>query len=110
MSPPPRAFMPGQDDRLTASVAIFLSTESTDMTGRTPPSEVIQKLFGLTPKEAALAVRLAAGESIQEAAKSMRITHNTARAHLRSIFTKTGIDRQASLVRLLLRSVAMLGQ
>jgi PAS domain-containing protein len=49
--------IPGQDDRLTASVAIFLSAESTDVTERAPPSEVIQKLFGLTPKEAALAVR-----------------------------------------------------
>jgi DNA-binding CsgD family transcriptional regulator len=37
------------------------------------------------------------------------ITLNTARAHLSSIFAKTGIDRQARLVRAILRSVAALG-
>ena len=99
---------PGSE-RLTASVAVFLSTESEDAPERALPADVIQKLFGLTPKEATLALRLAAGESLQEAAGSLGISTNTARAHLRSIFTKTGVDRQARLVRVLLKSVAMLG-
>lgn len=72
--------------------------------------EVIQKLFGLTPKEATLALRLAAGESLLDAARTLNMSPNTARTHLRSVFAKTGVDRQASLVRVLLKSVAMLGQ
>jgi DNA-binding CsgD family transcriptional regulator/PAS domain-containing protein len=98
------------DERLSASVAVFLSAESGGTAERDLPSDVIQKLFGLTPKEATLALRLAAGESLQEASESLSISPNTARAHLRSIFAKTGVDRQAKLVRVLLKSVAMLGQ
>jgi DNA-binding CsgD family transcriptional regulator/PAS domain-containing protein len=100
----------GPDERLTASVAVFLSAETDDAPERAPPSTVIQKLFGLTPKEAILALRLAGGDSLQEASETLGISTNTARAHLRSIFAKTGVDRQAKLVRVLLKSVAMLGQ
>lgn len=99
-----------QNKRLNASIAVFLSTGAAENHEPTVPSEVIQKLFGLTPKEATLALRLAAGESLQEAAEELKISPNTARAHLRSIFAKTGVDRQAKLVRVLLKSVAMLGQ
>jgi len=98
-------------ERLTTSIAVFLSVETPESSQEPAvPSEVIQKLFGLTPKEATLALRLAAGESLLEASERLGIKPNTARTHLRSIFTKTGVDRQAKLVRALLRSVAMLGQ
>ncbi len=98
------------NEHLTASIAVFLSTESVAASERTVPSEVIQKLFGLTPREAILALRLAAGESLYEASAKLGISPNTGRAHLRSIFAKTGVDRQVRLVRVLLKSVAMLGQ
>jgi DNA-binding CsgD family transcriptional regulator/PAS domain-containing protein len=107
---PASSSVDGHDERLTASVAVFLSAETEDSPERAPPSEVIQKLFGLTPKEASLALRLAGGDSLQQAARTLGISTNTARAHLRSIFAKTGVDRQAKLVRVLLKSVAMLGQ
>lgn len=100
-----------RNERLTNTVAVFLSTNTPDG-GEEPPMscEVIQKLFGLTPKEATLALRLAAGESLLDAARTLNMSPNTARTHLRSVFAKTGVDRQASLVRVLLKSVAMLGQ
>ena len=107
---PSSSSIDGQDERLTASVAVFLSADTEDAPERAPPSEVIQKLFGLTPKEAVLALRLAGGDSLHEASATLGISTNTARAHLRSIFAKTGVDRQAKLVRVLLKSVAMLGQ
>jgi len=97
-------------ERLNAAIAVFLSADQPDTQETSVPSDVIQKLFGLTPKEATLALRLAAGASLQEASDELGISPNTARAHLRSIFTKTGVDRQAKLVRVLLKSVAMLGQ
>ena len=71
--------------------------------------ETVRKLFDLTRKEAELAMCLTNGRSLREAAVDLGITLNTARAHLRSIFAKTGIDRQARLVRAILRSVAALG-
>ena len=67
--------------------------------------DVIQSLFELTPAEAALALLLADGMTLEEAADDLNIRKNTARAHLRSIFSKTGVTRQTALVRLLLGSI-----
>jgi DNA-binding CsgD family transcriptional regulator len=71
--------------------------------------ETIRQLFDLTPAEASLAALLAAGRSLDGAASELGITRNTARAHLRSVFSKSGATRQAELVHLISRSVAQLG-
>jgi DNA-binding CsgD family transcriptional regulator len=73
-------------------------------------SELVRQLFDLTPAEAAVARRLTAGLSLEDAANSLDISRNTARAHLRSIFSKSGITRQTELVRLMLNSAAVLGE
>lgn len=67
-----------------------------------------KQLFNLTPAETALAMELANGLSLEEAAEALNIRRNTARAHLRSIFSKTGVRRQTELVRIMLNSVAAL--
>lgn len=72
--------------------------------------ELVRQLFDLTRAEAAVARRLASGLSLEDAASSLDISRNTARAHLRSIFSKSGITRQTELVRLMLNSAAMLGE
>ncbi len=74
-----------------------------------PSQELVRRLFGLTRKEAALALLLAEGLTLDEAADKMDVRRNTARTHLRSIFCKTGVTRQTMLVRLLLNSVVTLG-
>ncbi len=82
-----------------------------DAVGKSQASnEVAKKLFGLTPAETALSVQLANGLSLEEAAEALNIRRNTARAHLRAIFSKTGVRRQTELVRIFLNSVAALGQ
>jgi hypothetical protein len=48
-------------------------------------------------------------DAIYDAAEALNIRRNTARAHLRSIFSKTGVRRQTELVRIFLNSVVMLG-
>ncbi len=68
--------------------------------------EMIRHLFGLTSAEAMLALLLANGLTLDEAAAELKIRKNTIRAHLRSIFAKTGIRRQTTLVHMLLNSVA----
>ncbi len=70
--------------------------------------ETLVHLFDMTPAEAALASRLAAGLSLEEAAAQLSISRNTARFQLQAIFRKTDTNRQAELVRLLLGSVATL--
>ena len=87
------------------SVAVFVR----DTEGRVdPPVRLAQQLFQLTPAETALAIQLANGLSLEEAAEMLNIKRNTARAHLRSIFSKTGVRRQTELVRIFLNSVAWL--
>lgn len=74
-----------------------------------PPLRLAQQLFDLTPAETSLAIQLANGKTLEEAAESLNIRRNTARAHLRSIFSKTGVRRQTELVRLFLNSAVLLG-
>lgn len=74
-----------------------------------PSHELVRRLFGLTRMEATLALLLAEGLTLDEAAEQMNVRRNTARTHLRSIFCKTGVTRQTMLVRLLLNSVIRLG-
>lgn len=72
--------------------------------------DLVRQLFDLTPAEAAVARRLTSGLSLEDAATSLDISRNTARAHLRSIFSKSGITRQTELVRLVLNSAVILGE
>lgn len=74
-----------------------------------PSQELVRRLFGLTRMESQLALLLAEGFTLDEAAEKMNVRRNTARTHLRSIFCKTGVTRQTMLVRLLLNSVISLG-
>jgi DNA-binding CsgD family transcriptional regulator/GAF domain-containing protein len=69
---------------------------------------VLGELLGLSPAEANLAILLARGLSLAESSESQNISQHTARAQLKSIFAKTGVSRQAELVRLILKSVASL--
>lgn len=81
-----------------AALALFVSVPGDD-TQLDPAA--IRDLFQLTRMEATLAVALASGRSLVDAADTLGMAHNTARAHLRSIFAKTGARRQSQLVHLL---------
>ncbi|HET8612969.1 MAG TPA: LuxR C-terminal-related transcriptional regulator, partial [Sphingomonas sp.] len=64
------------------------------------------ELLGLTAAEAAIAARLADGSALADIAAELGIAHNTARAHLRAIYAKTGVNRQSRLVHLIHHSLA----
>jgi DNA-binding CsgD family transcriptional regulator/PAS domain-containing protein len=82
-----------------------------DAASKSLASEAVTKqLFNQTKAETALAMELTNGLSLEEAAEALNIRRNTARAHLRSIFSKTGVRRQTELVRILLNSVVALGK
>lgn len=70
-----------------------------------PSAATLARLFGLTPAEAELTVLFGQGLDLDQASALLRISKNTAKAHLRMVFAKTGVTRQSSLVRLVLRSV-----
>ena len=100
-----RPIPPGDGAEGAPAVAVFFGEPGAG--GGLSPA-ALRDLFGLTPAEAELATRLADGLSLDDAADALGIARNTARAHLRSVFAKTGATRQAELVRLVLRSVAAL--
>jgi DNA-binding CsgD family transcriptional regulator len=61
-------------------------------------AEGLTRRYGLTPREAALASALFEGHTLRQSAKELRMTYETARSHLRRIFSKTGTSRQADLL------------
>lgn len=74
-----------------------------------PPSGIdartLQQIFGLTPAEALLTAALAAGKSLKEFTEEAGVSLNTARTHLKNVFAKTGVTRQAALVREVLAAI-----
>jgi DNA-binding CsgD family transcriptional regulator len=66
----------------------------------------LQALFGLTPTEARIAEALANGKTIPDIAAAHGAAAQTVRKQLKSIFAKTGTNRQATCVALILRSIA----
>ena len=104
-----RAVPMGQwsESRQRPAVVVFLRDPESN--AAQPSQELVRRLFGLTRMEAQLALLLAEGFTLDEAAEKMNVRRNTARTHLRSIFCKTGVTRQTMLVRLLLNSVLTQG-
>ena len=88
------------------SAAVFISDPDLQ---ESASGQILGELFELTPAEANLATLLARGLSLAEVSSAQTISQHTARAQLKSIFAKTGVSRQAELVRLVLKSVASLG-
>jgi DNA-binding CsgD family transcriptional regulator len=91
--------------RRVAAVAVFV-TDPEEIV-ETPP-ESLRRLYGLTAAEARLACHLLGGETLHEAKDELGITTNTARTHLKRIFSKTGAQRQSELMQTLLRSPAQI--
>jgi DNA-binding CsgD family transcriptional regulator len=75
----------------------ILNTESPPA----PREELVAALFGLSRAEARLAIGMLMGRSATECARLAGVGVATIRSQLHSIFTKTGVKRQAQLVGLL---------
>ena len=94
------------EGQVSPSAAVFISDPDLQESTSQP---ILGALFELTPAEANLATLLARGLSLAQVSVAQNISQHTARAQLKSIFAKTGVSRQAELVRLVLKSVASLG-
>lgn len=66
----------------------------------------LQRHFGFTRAEAAVALEIVSGQGLKWAADRLGISITTARTHLAHCFEKTHTRRQADLVRLILESHA----
>jgi len=68
-----------------------------------PSAEILAKTFRLTPSEAKVACVIARGAPPDIAARELKISRETARNQLKSVFAKTGTHRQSELVALLMQ-------
>ena len=85
--------------------AIFITDPEVDDNGT---GESLMRVYGLTAAESRLTIDLLQGKGLAWAAEQNNMKLNTARCHLKHVFEKTRTHRQAELVRVILRSPAML--
>ena len=63
---------------------------------------LLSELYGLTRSESRLAGKIMQGYSVEEAATALNVSLETGRSYMKRVLSKTGVRRQAELVRLLL--------
>lgn len=89
-------------DRQPRAIVFVVDPERTPIV----PEKYLQRVYNLTPAEAAVAVRILRGEGLQAVADGLRIGLATVCTHRQRVFEKTGTKRQAELVRLVLEQAA----
>lgn len=66
-----------------------------------PPGEALLRArYGLTRQEARVAAHLIGGGTVASCAEALEIAPATVRSHLKTVFAKTGVRRQAALAGL----------
>ncbi len=90
-----RAFGISMADRPCAAIVVMIPN-------RLPGHvlDAVADLYDLTPAEAAVFAQIANGKTPAEVAQTLGIAASTVRTHLLRLFDKTGVRRQADLVRL----------
>ncbi len=79
--------------------------------GVVPTALALRLTYRMTPSEAGVVRQLLAGRCLRAAAQQLGISHETARAHLKSAFLKANVRCQAALVaRVLSGPAIVLGQ
>jgi DNA-binding CsgD family transcriptional regulator len=61
----------------------------------------LRHIYGLTLQESKVALTVAEGHGLAEAAQSLGLSVLTVRNHLQRVFAKTGTSRQAELAQLI---------
>jgi DNA-binding CsgD family transcriptional regulator len=74
-----------------------------------PTQSQLESAFGLSCGEARLALLLAAGQMLENAASLCGISYETARKRIKIVFEKTDTRRQSELVALIIRIGALSG-
>lgn len=86
-------------------VALFLSVPDRR---KHVPEALLADLFGLTPTEARVAGALARSTRASDVATELGVSQTTISFHMRNLFQKTGTNRQADLIALILAGPMMI--
>lgn len=87
----------GIDMAYKAIAAVFARKMEIDGQSR---SELVARTFGLTPAELRVLVAIVEIGGVPKAAEALGVAETTVRTHLQRVFSKTGANRQADLVKL----------
>jgi DNA-binding CsgD family transcriptional regulator len=79
-----------------------------DLSQKVPiDDELLQSTYDLTASETRICAMLANGESVESVSEKLGISPNTARTHIKRIFSKTGAARQSELVKLMMNTATL---
>jgi DNA-binding CsgD family transcriptional regulator len=79
-----------------------------DLSQKVPiDDELLQSTYDLTTSETRICAMLANGESVESVSEKLGISPNTARTHIKRIFSKTGAARQSELVKLMMNTATL---
>jgi DNA-binding CsgD family transcriptional regulator len=90
----------------TPSAVLFLCAPDSTIE---PAEGLLARLYGLSAAEARLAAALVGGKSLNGYAEARGVSRNTVRTQLKQVLAKTGVRRQAELVKLLLTGPTLFG-
>jgi DNA-binding CsgD family transcriptional regulator len=90
----------------TAVAALFVRKAALAMS---PRSEVVGKIFNLTPAELRVLLAIVEVGGIPEVAAALGVANTTVKTHVSHLFEKTGTSRQADLVKLVAEYSGSLG-
>jgi DNA-binding CsgD family transcriptional regulator len=68
-----------------------------------PAAALLRQLYGLTPREAEAAARLAAGDGVAEISEGLGLMESSVRQLIKALLWKTGARRQSELVAMMAR-------
>ena len=89
--------------RFVCGVVFIIDPDRTD----NPTVDFLRRAFGLTHREAQVAIAIAHGNGLQAAADTIGVALTTARSQLQQVFAKTGTRQQAELAALVHRTLAL---
>jgi DNA-binding CsgD family transcriptional regulator len=87
------------------SIPAVIAYVQGDVSASAEPCDQLRRLFKLSLNEGRLALALARGVSIAEAAQELDLTLETARTYSKKIYAKVGARGQVDLVRIIHRSL-----
>lgn len=100
--------LPGHGALGSARAVVFIAP--VEATHPRALRQALVAVYGLTPREAEVAERLAAGSGLKEVAAAMGVSAEGARTRIKVVYGKTGAKHQAALVALVRSLNAVLGQ
>ncbi|MEH6647923.1 helix-turn-helix transcriptional regulator [Sulfitobacter sp.] len=90
-------YLPRELQSLLAGTKLMLIIRKTRRSSKIAAAQ-LEREYDLTKCEARVAYALAQGTSLQDTSSKLNVSIWTAKSHLKSIFQKTGTNRQAELV------------